>query len=697
MSDYRTIDQLKKELTSYELAATTSADQRIYGKNQDETTTLTNPSNHASEERLLAISKKTEQQLQDIQSDGYTEENKGEAEQEKSIDQPQKCEGPHVVKQDTQQSKERCLSSVDGVNISSLKEEKIGEEPSQSSSLQTSTRRRFLHHICAGTGLSIIGLHQSTSKANEDSDSIENISNIEESATIPTRLNEAWQIRQQVADRVIELSDLDHPVTNEKQPYNDYRANYTKALPHDNLGRVDPRAYEQLVNAIESGTPASFEAIQLGGTRQLISPQAALAFELTGADPHAISIPPFPAYESAEHAVELLYVYWQALARDIPFREYTQCDIIKTATKELDTVHKTTNVKFDNEITPSVLFRGGITGINKGPYISQFLWKDAPLGAQKIEQRIRTLEPNVDYLTDYKTWLSNMRGQSLESGNGPKVPEQKFDSEPRYIRTGRDLAACVQRDVVFQPYLIAVMVLIGRPVDGIPPNKEIYDSNNPYIDYENQAEFVNFGRPGILDLVSSVAQHAHSAAWFHKWAVHRRCRPEKVGGYIHNHLTSRTNSRSSLYEDLFDFSVFERTCEKFGSYLLPQAFREGCSAHPSYPSGHATVAGACATILKAVFNEEYVIENPVQATTDGKRLESWSGEKLTVRNEINKLASNIIQGRNFAGIHFMSDMNAGLRLGEKVAIRFLQDEKLRLNEDFNGYQFTSFNGEDIII
>ena len=38
------------------------------------------------------------------------------------------------------------------------------------------------------------------------------------------------------------------------------------------------------------------------------------------------------------------------------------------------------------------------------------------------------------------------------------------------------------------------------------------------------------------------------------------------------------------------------------SYLLPMAFPEGSPMHPSYGAGHATVAGACVTILKAFFD-----------------------------------------------------------------------------------------------
>ncbi len=48
--------------------------------------------------------------------------------------------------------------------------------------------------------------------------------------------------------------------------------------------------------------------------------------------------------------------------------------------------------------------------------------------------------------------------------------------------------------------------------------------------------------------------------------------------------------------------------------------------------------------------------------------------------ELNKLAANIGQGRNWAGIHFRSDAAASLPHSEEVAIGLLQDEKLTFQE-----------------
>src|SRR5262249_6389469 len=81
-------------------------------------------------------------------------------------------------------------------------------------------------------------------------------------------------------------------------------ASYSKALPHDALGHVDPRAYQGLLDAVASGDPIIFESIPLGGTRKLTSPQAGLAFDLEGPDSHALVIPPAPRIDGQESAAE---------------------------------------------------------------------------------------------------------------------------------------------------------------------------------------------------------------------------------------------------------------------------------------------------------------------------------------------------------------------------------------------------------
>ena len=54
--------------------------------------------------------------------------------------------------------------------------------------------------------------------------------------------------------------------------------NFSKGLPHNQIGEVDPAAYHSLLNAIYSGDPADFERIVMGGNTGLVNPQAGLAF-----------------------------------------------------------------------------------------------------------------------------------------------------------------------------------------------------------------------------------------------------------------------------------------------------------------------------------------------------------------------------------------------------------------------------------
>jgi hypothetical protein len=102
-------------------------------------------------------------------------------------------------------------------------------------------------------------------------------------------------------------------------------------------------------------------------------------------------------------------------------------------------------------------------------------------------------------------------------------------------------------------------------------------------------------------------------------------------------------------------------------------------------------------MLKAFFNGCFVLPAPVVTSSDGLTLLPYSGPPLTLGNELNKLAANIAMGRDFAGIHWRTDSSEGLKLGETVAIRILQDYKYTYNEHFSGFVITKFDGTTIII
>ena len=150
-----------------------------------------------------------------------------------------------------------------------------------------------------------------------------------------------------------------------------------------------------------------------------------------------------------------------------------------------------------------------------------------------------------------------------------------------------------------------------------------------------------------------------------------------------------------LSSDINKVNTDYRKTAGISSILLPMAFPEGSPMHPSYGAGHATVAGACVTVLKAffdtnatfvddkktngIFKRKELGDTPIAYTPEPNRdtlRRDELEEPLTLEGELNKLAANISIGRNMAGVHFFSDYYDSLRMGEEIAIAILEEQAL---------------------
>jgi hypothetical protein len=548
-------------------------------------------------------------------------------------------------------------------------------------------------------------------------------------ATGPARAERAYNTRVQAAIFQKTQPLPEHPNNGDEGRYAARIGSFSKSLPHNNLGEVDRNAYETLLNALKTGNPDDFERIALGGSVKLVNPQAGLGYDMEGPDPMHLLLPPAPAFASAEVAAEMTENYWMALTRDVNYLDYDTNPLTLAAATDLTRfsdfrgpkqlrVQPARGVSLSADVsltadgsalnlaaespqqspvqsglrapqrqranigsvTTQTLFRGLTPGDLTGPYVSQFLWRDVPFGAETISRRMRTLNPGADFLTGYNDWLA------AQNGNGRFV--YPTDPTPRYIRNGRDLGEWVHVDVLFQGYFQALLLLLAIEAP--------FDKNNPYDKSRTQWGFGTFGPPHIAALVCEVATRALKAIWFQKWFVHRRLRPEEFGGRVHNHIIRAASY--PIHPELFASPVLQELQRKNGTYLLPMGFSEGCPTHPAYGAGHATVAGACVTILKAWFDESYVLPDPVVPTPDGLTLVPYRGSaSLTVGGELNKLASNVAIGRNIAGVHWRSDATESLKLGEALAIGILQDFKGCYNERFDGFSLTKFDGTRVIV
>ncbi len=553
------------------------------------------------------------------------------------------------------------------------------------------SRRAFLQGISGATaaaaattavGLPALG---TTSAAAGEDDS--------DAATGAVRANRAFGMRREaaVAERRVPIPD--HPTNGDESRYANTIGNYSKGLPHNNLGVVDPAAYRSLLGALHTGEPEDFERIIVGGNVGLVDPQAGLAFDLEGTDSHQLAMGPPPALASAEKAGEAVEDYWMALLRDVPFTKYNTDALAQQAAAELSRLTDFRGPKQGGRVTAQTLFRGFTAGDIVGPYASQFLLKTFDFGAITVEQKINTYFPlragGADYMTDAASWLA------VQNGQGP-FGFNRVDPTPRHVRSGRDLSAYVHVDVLYEAYLNACIWLQDHGAPLNPGNP--YGSGFLTTKSRTQVGFGTFGGPHVQALLAEVATRALKAVWYQKWFVHRHLRPEEFGGLVH--FTKTGAASYPLHPDVVNSQAVQEVFKRNSTYFLPHAYPEGCPQHPAYGAGHATVAGACSTVVKAWFDENFLIPDSVVASEDGLSLVPYTGAdagRITLGGEMNKVAANVGIGRNHAAVHWRSDYADSLLLGEAVAISILRDQRATYNEDFPGFTFTRFDGTQITV
>ena len=102
----------------------------------------------------------------------------------------------------------------------------------------------------------------------------------------------ARRLRVEAAELAMIRSQPEQLGNGEENLYPGRIASYSKGLPHDERGLVEPEAYAMLRRALASRSPADFERIPMGtgGSRKLANPQAGLAQDYAGADRDALTV-----------------------------------------------------------------------------------------------------------------------------------------------------------------------------------------------------------------------------------------------------------------------------------------------------------------------------------------------------------------------------------------------------------------------
>lgn len=556
------------------------------------------------------------------------------------------------------------------------------------------SRRKFLGQVGGAlTGGVVLGKAALASAQSDSSGAVDAVRL--PSRVIDPRVRKSFALRVGAATKEALILVPPHTTNGDEERYPDKSGTYTKGILQDGIGLVNLNAYQTFKNALNSGRGADFENIIIGGTRTLNGPQGGLAFALEGSDAvqfgnapspanqeNVIVVAPAPAAASEAYGTELVELYWASLLRDVAFTDYALNEIAAQAADELSGMPTYAGPRDSNGlVTPNLLFRGPYAGDSVGPYISQFYLIPTLMGAQGINQQMLTYAPGVDYMTDPTTF------QQVQNGIDTGLRNQ-LDPQPRYLHDGRGLGAFTHVDVLYQAYFTAYMVLgtMGAPVN----------PGNPYVSSRTQNGFGTFGAPDFAAAITAVAGRAINNVWYQKWYVHLRHRPESGGAILRQILTGNGGTiDATLNENVLNSLAVQSSFNKYGDYFLSQAFPEGSPTHPAYPTGHGTVAGACITVLKFFFDGDFVIPNPVVPSSDGLSLLPYTGGdagQTTVNGELNKLANNVSFGHGIhSGIHWRSDTDSSIKLGEALAISVLQDKAVTYNEKFTVH-FTKVDG-----
>lgn len=462
-----------------------------------------------------------------------------------------------------------------------------------------------------------------------------------------------------------------------------YLATFTKCLAHDAQGRADPVEAEKLVTALQTRETDALATIILDTGRPFVQPRAQLSLNLVGPSPSAITVPPAPAFGSAQTAAEMVEDYCAVLCRDVAFADYATDTTVGDCVGYMNAL---SDYRGPKPVTRDTIFRGTGDGDLEGPFLSQLLLRDTSIWPRTQDARalFPTRTDANDRMVTFPAFLAVQNGASPPN-------DITLSGTPTYMGTGRDLAYSVWKDAPGQIFACAAYAAVN---DLGVPFSPVFPYGNE-AELANQTPFVTWRLHDFLVVLEMATMASLRTAWYAKWNAHRRARPEAFGGEVEQ-IRLTTMNPAGLHPDVLTSGVLADIFAKQSNHLLAQAFPEGSPAHPAYPAGHACFSGAGATVLKAFFDESYVFPESYEASSDGlTRVDT--GATLTWKGEVNKLASNCSLGRDWAGVHYRSDGLQGILAGEKVAIEVLREFLDTHNEPNAMFQFTSYLGDPITI
>jgi len=470
---------------------------------------------------------------------------------------------------------------------------------------------------------------------------------------------------------------------------------FSKSLPHDANGNVNKRQLFKLIESCRNGNIKQMNSVKIGGTLKLHSCSNVMTRELFGRFKPETLLGVPPRVTSRTAGAEMVDLYWRALTRDVLYSDWPTSPLIAAAIQDLNACGSA--YKGPKPVTITNIFRGRGDGVDIGPLVSQFLFLSFSQGSISIKQLRASAQPNVDYMTLISQYISCQNGTVTQTAIPSTLPL-------RYLVTPRDGATAVHSDMPVQWAQNAVQILtsLNAPFNNLNPFSPANNSKPKIPRITNEFNFIDCGAIDCVDLIARAIRLAFNTVWWYKWHIFR-LRPENTGYLVQLNKTNQQHLLKhcpQLSDVILNSAVLPRVLSTFGSYLLPQAFPEGCPLHPSFSCGHCTMVTSSVTIVKAFYDGSFLMNAVIPDAIVGNTLvpltQGASQVQLRVDQELNKIINNVAYWRDTAGVHYMSDELHGIPMGEAIAESVLEDCVQRYSFAA-GFQFRNHAGKLVTI
>jgi len=235
------------------------------------------------------------------------------------------------------------------------------------------------------------------------------------------RIQGSYSARVSAADAARSRVYPHHEANGDEQKFAgaNYAMSFTKGLEHGADGLiVNPQHFMAFREAIDTGYIEAFNS----------------------------HVPVFTAPDGQERRkweAPTAFQYWDKTGGDPDGKVNNSADRLNSyAYAEQNFPNRKRKTDDDGQITPQTIHRGSSPGVDRGPYLSQFL-----------------LIGNKGLMQTWDEWLTVQQGINVNKIAGDKG--QNFTGNRRFIHTPRDLATYVHFDALYEAYLNACLILRG--------------------------------------------------------------------------------------------------------------------------------------------------------------------------------------------------------------------------------------------